>query len=84
MNSRPSTAAPVLAALAIVAALLGAYVAGYFWLAEYGTSPAGDYVLRLYRYQWLTRFYQPAAFVEGKLRRAKVELGQSTMLPPST
>ena len=34
MTSRPSTAAPILAVLAIVLALLGAYVGGYFGLGE--------------------------------------------------
>jgi hypothetical protein len=34
MTSRPSTAAPILAAVAIVLLPLGGYVAGYFWLGE--------------------------------------------------
>jgi hypothetical protein len=60
--------------------LLGAYVAGYLGLGEYGASP--NYVLRLYRYEWLVHFYQPAAFVEVKLRGGRVVLGRSTGLPP--
>jgi hypothetical protein len=32
LSARSSTAAPILAVLAIVLVLLGAYVAGYFWL----------------------------------------------------
>ena len=34
MTSRPSTAAPILAVLAIVLVTLGAYVGGYLWLGE--------------------------------------------------
>jgi hypothetical protein len=34
MTSRLSTAAPILAVLAIVLAMLGAYVGGYLWLGE--------------------------------------------------
>ena len=82
MTSRPSAAAaPILAVLVIVLMTLGAYVAGYCWLADYGISPGGDYVVRLYRYQWLTCFFKPAAYVEGKLRGGTVELGQSTGPP---
>jgi hypothetical protein len=81
MNSRPSTAAPILAVLAIVLLSLAGYVGGYFWFGEYGASPG--YVLRLYRYEWLIPFYKPAAFIEEKLRGGKVEIGHSTGLPPS-
>jgi hypothetical protein len=35
MTSRPSTAAPLLAVLAIVQGMLGAYVGGCFWLAAF-------------------------------------------------
>ena len=34
MTSRPSAAAPILAALAILAAFVGAYAGGYFLLGE--------------------------------------------------
>jgi len=34
MTSRPSTAAPILAVLAVVLVTLGAYVGGYLWLGE--------------------------------------------------
>lgn len=34
MTSRPSTAAPILAVLAIVLATLGAYAGGYFWSCD--------------------------------------------------
>ena len=80
MTSRPSIAAPILAIVAIVLMLLGFYVGGYCWFADYGTSPG--YVLRLYRYAWLVPFYQPAALVESKLRGVEVELGHNPE-PPS-
>jgi hypothetical protein len=41
MTSRPSTAAPILAVLAVVLVTPGAYVGGYFWLGDYR-----DYHLR--------------------------------------
>jgi hypothetical protein len=34
MSSRPSTAAPILAVLAVVLVTLGAYVGGYFLMPE--------------------------------------------------
>jgi hypothetical protein len=37
--TRPSTAAPILAVLAVVLVTLGAYVGGYFWLGEYKFYP---------------------------------------------
>src|SRR5437762_1119651 len=82
MTARPSTAAPILAVLAIVLMTLGEYVGGYFWLGDYGASPSGQYVLRLYRYQWLIPFFKPAAAVEERLRGGKVELDLSTGLSP--
>jgi hypothetical protein len=38
MTSRPSTAAPILAVLAIVLVVLGAYVGGYLWLGDVEVS----------------------------------------------
>jgi hypothetical protein len=77
MTSRPSTAAPILAALAIVLVLLGAYVGGYFWLGERvgvieeATIFAEESsIVRVYPKWWLARAFAPAAYVEtwlGKL-----------------
>jgi hypothetical protein len=38
MTCRPSTAAPMLAVLAVVLVMLGAYVGGYFWLGTFSGS----------------------------------------------
>jgi hypothetical protein len=68
MTSRPSTAAPILAVLAIVLVTLGAYVGGYFWLGDYwATKEVKEVVFRDYRYQWQATIFQPAASVESWL-----------------
>ena len=48
MTSRSSTAAPILAVLAIVQVMLGAYVGGYFWLGKYENDPFGDGGMRFF------------------------------------
>jgi hypothetical protein len=75
MTSRPSTAAPILAALAIVLALLGIYVGGY--LAMLAPSAALSISMRThvdrypaYRFggepaKW---FFAPASYVDQLLR----------------
>ena len=88
MTSRPSTAAPILAVLAIVLPLLlfGLYVGGYFWLpvgAHYPAIPSqlqgsnhvppGGLIARLYRHRWQKWIFQPAANTEGWLRGHDVE-----------
>ena len=74
MNSRPSTAAPILAVLAVVLALLAGYVGGYFWLGggatitftttSGGTQPG---IERRYGRDWLRACFEPAAWAEAKL-----------------
>jgi hypothetical protein len=79
MNSRPSTAASILAVLAIVLALMGAYVGGYFWLGEWGESnvPYGGarpYEYRSYRQRWQAIVFAPAGQLESWMRGIKVEV----------
>jgi hypothetical protein len=68
MTSRHSTAAPILAMLAIGLAMLGSYVGGYFWLGERhdlkGTYPGLPIVMRQYPQQWQSAIYQPLGRVE--------------------
>lgn len=73
MTSRPSTATPILAVLAIVLLLLGAYVAGYFWLGKYSDippppsafgGPAAPRAIRIYGYHWQAYVFAPAAMLE--------------------
>jgi hypothetical protein len=79
MTSRPSTAAPILAALAILLLPLAAYLGGYFWL---GTRADRFHVLtselaridRTYPQRWLAIIYQPAARAEETVRDVEVEI----------
>jgi uncharacterized RDD family membrane protein YckC len=70
MTSRSSTAAPILAMLAIVAVLLVAYVAGYFWLGRrmnhLGLSAPTriEVIERYYSQPWMASMYQPAGKVD--------------------
>jgi hypothetical protein len=77
MTSRPSTAAPILAVLAIVLVTLGAYVGGYFWLGEYSPSVAGfgfaPATTRVYHARSYSVFV-PLAWFESKLTRREVTL----------
>ena len=75
MTSRPSTAAPILAVLAIVLVTLGAYVGGYFWLGRHDSVLQGNYGeavedfryvrLRIFPYRWLAVLYYPAVVIEA-------------------
>ena len=73
MTSRPSTAAPILAVLAIVVPLLllGAYVGGYLSLCEYRLGKSFDsgasVRLRFYETEWQRSLFAPAAWMEGLL-----------------
>jgi hypothetical protein len=73
MTSRPSTAAPILAVLAIMLALLGTYVGGYFWLGQVrpfiSLSPASgisrEGMNRVYQFKWLATAFAPLAKCES-------------------
>src|SRR6188768_2692444 len=70
MTSRPSTAAPILAVLAVVLVTLGAYFGGYFWFGKrmdyIGMSVPSrvEVIERRYAHSWLAIIYKPAAKVE--------------------
>jgi hypothetical protein len=77
MTARPSTAAPILAVLAIGLVALGAYVGGYFWLGEYTwfQSPGRALTIeRAYSFQWQTILFSPAAKIESLLSGRDVRL----------
>ena len=66
MTSRPSTAAPILAVLAIVLLPLGAYVGGYYLSCQYGeaTLDGQPIIERGYRFTWQRNVFEPAARME--------------------
>jgi hypothetical protein len=81
MTSRPSPAAPILAVLAVVMVLLGAYVAGYLLLAQ--TSEAEDLdgeesIARIYSQTWMPTFFYPGGWLEAKLTKRHVALNWET------
>jgi hypothetical protein len=63
MTSRSSTAAPILAVLAVVLVTLGAYVGGYVWLGSYGSG--SDAIVRVYAQDWQVSLFAPAARIES-------------------
>ena len=77
----PSTAAPILAVLAIVLVPLGAYVGGYFWL---GVRVQGqtrnllgntvDVTQVIYNHDWQIRLFSPAARLESIVTGRHVSL----------
>jgi len=79
MSPRPSTAAPILAVLAIVLVLIvlvGGYAGGYLWL---GNSREWLRVIeRRYSSQWLVIIFQPAARLEGWVWGIEVRLKSDT------
>jgi hypothetical protein len=77
MISRPSTAAPILAALAIVLPFL--YVGGYLWLGE--RRDYGGAVVRIYRQPWHATIFRPANRLENWLRGETIVL---ELPPPNT
>ena len=71
MTSRRSTAAPILAALAIVLATLGAYVGGYYWLGyvfedQHRWTGRVSYERR-YAADWQRIIFAPATRIESLL-----------------
>ena len=80
MTFRPSTAARILAVLAIVLPL-ALYVGGYFWLAESidGTwahvrRPDDALTVRSYHQRWMVPFFIPAGWLESRLRQRVIIL----------
>ena len=79
MTSRPSTAAPILAVLAVVLVTLGAYVGGYFWMGKrkdyIGMSVPSrvEVIERRYAHSWLAIMYKPAAKIEELILQVDVE-----------
>jgi hypothetical protein len=78
MTTRPSTAAPILAVLAVVLVTLGAYVAGYLWLRslarEVLINSETVAIVRHYPYEWQVQFFQPARKLEAWSRGIDVGL----------
>jgi hypothetical protein len=86
MTSRPFTAAPILAVLAIVLVTLGAYVGGYFWLGKATGGilpPRTDFVDRNYGHAWMVPLYMPAGWLEAKLTQQKVFLDSPNTIQPA-
>jgi hypothetical protein len=82
MTSRPSTAAPILAVLAVSLVALGSYLGLYFsllrdWRLGSRTLDSGieeDIVWRVCEHSWQTRVFAPAARFESLVRMQHVEL----------
>jgi hypothetical protein len=76
--TRPSTAAPILAVLAIVLVTLGVYVGGYFWFGEridWASESESGYdesASRFYEQKWMVKVFEPAARLETWLTGVKV------------
>jgi hypothetical protein len=73
MTSRPSTAAPIMAVLAIGLVTLGAYVGGYFLVEDYWEMGNVGVIVRTYRHKWQAIVFQPAAWTESMLSGWTVE-----------
>ena len=71
MTSRPSTAAPILAVLSVVLVTLGAYVGGYFCLADI-VAKTNTSIIRCYPYPWQVAAFTPLARAEAAIRRGEV------------
>lgn len=74
MTSRPSTAAPILAVLAVVLVTLGGYVGEYFWLSDCRiyVSQSDTEIIRSYPKDWMRVVFTPGGWLEAKTRRASV------------
>jgi hypothetical protein len=89
MTSRPSTAAPILAVLAVVLVTLGAYVGGYFRLGTFSKTNASISVIDSVRYRaggrwcrifttsWQAALYEPLGRMESWFRGVDIELTSS-------
>ena len=81
MTSRPSFTVPILAILAILFALLGAYVGGYFWLGKVDTVSRPGTRERFYNRQWLCVIYKPLGKVETWLTGNGVDINYRPPIP---
>jgi hypothetical protein len=64
-----------LAAILLVAVLLGVYVCGYFNLATITVSlQDGPVVVRMYHQLWLVRIYKPLGVVESRIKGSMVDI----------
>jgi hypothetical protein len=61
-----------LASLAFVAVLIGAYVGGYVSMGKHFYRRTSAF--REYPHQWQVIAYEPAAWIEGKLRGTEVRV----------
>ena len=73
MTRRLSTAAPILAMLAVVAVSLAVYVAGYYWLGNVVEIKFGSKErLRCYPYSWEASIFAPLGHIESEVLRRDV------------
>jgi hypothetical protein len=82
MTSRPSTAAPILAVLAVMLVTIGAYVGGYLCLGRMIDFEKLRY--RYFAYPWIATIFSPAASVETLVIGKTVETvyeGQEVLIP---
>jgi len=73
MTSRPSTAAPIRVAIALVL-LMSSYLAAYLRLGERTDIAETATIQRHYTSTWLPRIFAPAAVVEHWLTGRNVHL----------
>jgi hypothetical protein len=75
--TRPSTAALILAVLAVVVPF-ALYSGGYFWLGEYDAELDDDdraqYIWRNYQQAWIANMYKPASKLESWLCGIPVQI----------
>jgi len=80
-SKRKSGLVPLVATVAILAGAGGAYLSGYFYLCKTRTLWRGpppiagrppDQISRVYRYQWQSTLFSPAAQVESWARGIEI------------
>jgi len=75
---RRSSAAPIFVAIGLLVAMLGAYVAGYFWLCDVGyIGPLNRRsMVRGYQSRLLAEIFRPAAMIESAVSPRDVATAQ--------
>lgn len=73
-EKRISSAAPVIAVMALLIVLLATYVAGYFLRPEVTTIVEDRILLRMYPTRFEERIFEPAATIESALTNQTVFL----------